>query len=137
MTLKLISYMTLNIVHPKNILSTLKREIPKSITAIRQVYNVCTQNNKATRYPRSEMQQLLNLFDEDHHVSRYIVCKNRKTIRDIFWNHHDSIKLFNTLPFVLIIDSTYKANKYMLPLMEIIGITFTNDFFIRVFIFEK
>lgn len=132
---KLILDMTLDMVKPKNILSTLKWKIPKSVSNIRQVYNINTQNNKAKRGPRSKMQQMVKLLNDDHYIFRYIVCEDGNTIQDIFFTHLDSIKLFNNFPIVLIIDSTYKTNKYKLPLLKIIGFTSTYMTFAVVFAF--
>ncbi|XP_050896317.1 protein FAR1-RELATED SEQUENCE 6-like [Lathyrus oleraceus] len=120
-----VSDMTLNLVQPKNILTTLKRKKPENIPNIKQVYNISYQNNKAPKEDRSEMQQLLKLFYDNSHVSRYRTCEDGVTVRDIFWTHPNSIKLFNMFPIVLIIDSTYKTNKYRLPLLEMVGVTST------------
>lgn len=103
--------------------STLKRKRCERVLNIRQVYNICTQNNNVVRGPRSKMQQLLKLLDDDHDVSTYIVCEDGKTVRDIFWAHPDSIKLFNTFSIALIINSIYKTNKYNHPLLKIVGVT--------------
>lgn len=43
---KLVSDMTLIMVQPKNIFSTLKRKILESLSNIRQLYNVSNLNNK-------------------------------------------------------------------------------------------
>lgn len=43
---EIVSDMTLNIVQPKNILTTLKRKRSKNISNIMQVYNIQTLNNK-------------------------------------------------------------------------------------------
>lgn len=51
------------------------------------------------------------------------MCEDEKIVRDIFWAHHDSMKLFNTFSSVLIIYSTYKTNNYSLLLLNIIGVT--------------
>ncbi|XP_050895723.1 uncharacterized protein LOC127102396 [Lathyrus oleraceus] len=51
------------------------------------------------------------------------VCEHKVIVRDIFWTHSRSIKLFNIFPTILIIDSTYKTNKYRFPLLGIIGVT--------------
>ncbi|XP_050919284.1 uncharacterized protein LOC127136806 [Lathyrus oleraceus] len=53
----------------------------------------------------------------------YRTCEDGVTVRDIFWTHPDSIKLFNTFPTTFIIDSKYKTNKYRLPLFEMVGIS--------------
>ena len=39
------------------------------------------------------------------------------------WSHPDSIKLLNSFSTVFICDTTYKMNKYHLPLLEIVGVT--------------
>ncbi|XP_050877400.1 protein FAR1-RELATED SEQUENCE 5-like [Lathyrus oleraceus] len=115
--------MTLNLVQPKNIFATLKLKRPENISNIKQVYNIRYQNNKSLRGDRTEMQQLLTLLDDNNYVSRYRTCEDEVTVRDIFWTHIHSIKLFNTFPTVLILDSTYKTNKYRLSLLEMVGVT--------------
>ncbi|CAI8617883.1 unnamed protein product [Vicia faba] len=75
------------------------------------------------------MQQILKLLDENHCISRYAVCDDKVTVRDIFWTHLESIKLFNTFPTVLIIDVMYKINMYRFSLLEIVGFTSTEKTF--------
>ncbi|MCI08712.1 protein FAR1-RELATED SEQUENCE 5-like, partial [Trifolium medium] len=56
----------------------------------------------------------------------------------ILWAHPDSVKLFNTFRPVLIMDSTYKINKYRLPLLEFICTTCTGKtYFIAVAFFTE
>jgi hypothetical protein len=43
--------------------------------------------------------------------------------------------LFNLLPIVVVMDSTYKTNKYGLPLLEFVGITSTGKTFSIAFAF--
>lgn len=104
----------------------MQRNRPENISNIKQVYNIRYQTNKAPREDKTEMQQLLKLFDANNYVSRYRTCDDEVTVRDILWIHLDSIKLFNTFSTVLILNSTYKTNKtnkYILPLLEMIGVT--------------
>ncbi|XP_058748401.1 protein FAR1-RELATED SEQUENCE 5-like [Vicia villosa] len=108
---------------PRNILADLKRKRPQSISNIRQIYNEQYQRNMANKSLRFKMQQFLKFLDDNHYVLRYKVCENKVSVHDIFWAHSESIKLFNTFPSVHIIDSTYKTNKYRLPLLEVIGVT--------------
>ena len=76
------------------------------------------------------MQHLLKCLDDNHYVSRYRVYEDNFSIRDIFWTHPNSIMLFNTFLTVLMIDSTYKTNKYRLPFLEIVGVISTNKSFL-------
>lgn len=105
---ELVSDMTLNLVVPKNLFGSLKRKKPLNVSYIKQIYNMRARNNKTTRGLRYEMQQQLKFLEDDHYVSRYTVCKDKSIVRDIFWSHPDSIKLYNTFFIVLIIDSTLK-----------------------------
>lgn len=86
---------------------------------------MCAWNNKVKRGSIFELQQLLKLLEYDHNVSRYKVYVDIVSVWDIFWTNSDSIELFNRFPIVLIIDSTYKTNKHRLPLLGIVGVTFT------------
>jgi len=38
-------------------------------------------------------------------------------VYDVFWTHYDSVKLLNSLNVVLMMDNTYKTNRYMLSLL--------------------
>ncbi|XP_058762790.1 uncharacterized protein LOC131636149 [Vicia villosa] len=114
-------------VTPRNILSDLKRKKPDSVSNIKLVYNERYRLNIEKKGPRLEMQQLLKLLGDNKYVSRYRACEDNVIVRDIFWTPPESINLFNTFPTV--IDSTYKANKYRLMLLEIIGVTSTNKQF--------
>ncbi|XP_050917826.1 uncharacterized protein LOC127135052 [Lathyrus oleraceus] len=83
------------------------------------------------------MQQLLKFLDDNSYVSRYRTCENGVIVRDIFWTHPDFIKLFNMFPTLLILDSTYKTNKYRLPLLEMVGVTSTKKTYSVGFTFLK
>jgi len=41
----------------------------------------------------------------------------------IFWCHPDAVKLVNACNLVFLIDSTYKTNRYRLPLLDFVGVT--------------
>jgi hypothetical protein len=57
------------------------------------------------------------------------------TLSDILWAHPNLVKLFNTFPTVLIMDSTYKINKYRIPLLEFVGSTSTGKTYVIAFAF--
>lgn len=81
---EIVSDMSFIKVVPKNILADLKRKILESVSNIKQVYNPHYRSNKAIRDHRSRMKQLLKLLDHNHYVSKYIVCEDKATFRDIF-----------------------------------------------------
>ncbi|XP_045810534.1 uncharacterized protein LOC123904975 [Trifolium pratense] len=90
------------------------------------------------RGSRTELQHLLQLLDD----AKYVSQNRRKddgsdVLSDIFWAHPDSIKLLNLFPIVLVMDCTYKTNKYRQPLLEITGITSTNMTFVVGFAYME
>lgn len=115
---ELVSDMTLNMVAPKNILAYLKQKRPLNVSNIKQIYNVHARNNKAVRG------KIWDATSVKAFGRRWLCFKLQSfwkvIVRDISWSHPNSVKLFNTFSFVLIIDSIYKTNKYRLPLLEII-----------------
>ncbi|XP_058776898.1 protein FAR1-RELATED SEQUENCE 5-like [Vicia villosa] len=113
-------------VAPRNILADLKRKRPDSVSNIKQVYNEHYNLSTTKKGPRSKIQHLLKLLGDNQYVSSFKACEDIVTVRDIFWTHCESINLFNTFATILIIDSTYKTNKYRLILLEIIGVTSTD-----------
>ncbi|XP_058733979.1 uncharacterized protein LOC131605663 [Vicia villosa] len=82
--------MSLNLVQPKNILTTLKRKEPDNISNIRQVYNIQYCNNKAVKENRSEMQQLLKMLDDSKYVSRKV--KSAVETKQVETNGGKSVK---------------------------------------------
>src|SRR3954464_13395214 len=121
-----ISDLTIVKVAPRNILADLKRKKPDSISNIKQIYNERHNLKVLNMGPRSEMQQLLKLLGDNNYVSSFRTSEDKVTVHDIFCTHPESIKLFNTFPTVLVMDSTYKTNKYRLPLLEIVAVTSTD-----------
>ena len=73
-----------------------------------------------------KIQHLMKLIECDEYVYWFKQLDNEDVIRGILWAHPNPIKLLNSFPTMLISDTTYKTNKYCLPLLEIVGITSTN-----------
>ncbi|RDX85190.1 hypothetical protein CR513_33658, partial [Mucuna pruriens] len=67
----------------------------------------------------------LTLEDHDEDKAMYWHKKvdMSNVVREILWTHSNSIKLLNAFHIMLVIDATYKNNKYCLPLLESVGVT--------------
>ena len=89
------------------------------------------------RCPRTDIQQLLKLIDDENYVTWSIRRDDSDVMRDIMWVHPDSVKLLNLFPIVLIMGSTYETNKYRLSLLEIVGITSTKFTFVVSFAYME
>ena len=56
---------------------------------------------------------------------------------DILFAHPKSIHLLNVYPYILIMDSTCKTNRYLMPLFEVVGVAPTGKIFTVAFVFLK
>jgi len=118
-------------------LYTLKQKHNLNASTLRIIYNV-KKKHKIVEYARKlQMQHLLKNLSEQSYIEIHGSCPNKDTVKDILWAHLTSIDLLHVFPHVLIIDCTYKTNRYWLPLMEIVGVTSTEMTFSVVFAYLK
>ncbi|KAL5142514.1 PKS-NRPS hybrid synthetase [Glycine soja] len=114
--------MTKSNVKPRNILLTLKEHNSSSCTTIKQIYNARSAYRSSIRGDDSETQHLMRLLERDQYIHWHRL-KDEDVVRDLFWCHPDAVKLCNACHLVFLIDSTYKTNRYRLPLHDIVGVT--------------
>ncbi|XP_028053365.1 PKS-NRPS hybrid synthetase CHGG_01239-like [Camellia sinensis] len=115
-----------SMVRPKEILVTLKRKDALNVTTMKTIYNVRHRNNVIEKAGRSQMQHLLGELEKHNYIKRHRCDNNTMTVTDLFWAHPVSLDLLRSFPKVLIMDCTYKTNRYRLPLLEIVGVTSTD-----------
>ena len=68
------------------------------------------------------MQHLMKLLERDQYIHWHRL-QDEDVVRDIFWCHPDVVKLVNACNLVFLIDSTYKTNRYRLPMLDFVGLT--------------
>ncbi|XP_014522311.1 uncharacterized protein LOC106778829 [Vigna radiata var. radiata] len=127
--------MTKSKVTPANILLTLKQNNDRNVTTINQIYNARQVYKRSLRGSRTELQQLMMLLDRDKYIHWSRCADDSKVITNVFWTHPDTVKLLNSFNVVFMMDSTYKTNRYRLPLLEIVGMTCTGLTFSTAFAF--
>ncbi|KAH1189119.1 Protein FAR1-RELATED SEQUENCE 6 [Glycine max] len=119
---KIITDMTKSMVKPTNILLTLKEHNANSCTTIKQFYNAKSAYRSSIRGADIEMQHLMKLLERDQYIHWHRL-KDEVVVRDLFWCHPDAVKLCNACHLVFFMDSTYKTNRYRLPLLDFVGVT--------------
>jgi len=127
----IIDNMTKSMVKPRNILLMLKEHNVNSYT-IKQIYDARSAYRSSIRGSDTEMQQLMKLLEQDQYIHWHRL-KDEEVVHNIFWCHPDAVKLSNACNLVFLIDSTYKTNRYRLPLLDFVGVTptgmtFSNGF---------
>ncbi|GAU48660.1 hypothetical protein TSUD_189150 [Trifolium subterraneum] len=93
----------------------------------KQCYNARYRYKAKMRASMSEMQHMFKHLSDNKYFFKYRshVDEEGEYLQDIFFAHPRSLSLFNYFPTVLVMDSTYKTNKYNMPLFEIVGFTST------------
>lgn len=128
--IKLVLEMHRNMVKAKEILNTLKRNNHLNSTTIKTIYNVIQTHNSIERGGRSQVQYLFSKLKEfGYFVWHRKTLDGNDIIKDIFWAHPTSLDFLRTFPRVIILDCTYKTNRYRMPLLEIVGVTSTDQTF--------
>ncbi|XP_021817352.1 uncharacterized protein LOC110759580 isoform X1 [Prunus avium] len=124
-----------SLVRPKEILSTLKQRDELNATTIRTIYNARQRQRVKEKAGRSQMQQLLCKLNEHDYVEWHRSCPMSGNVLDLFWAHPVSLELLRAFPTILMMDCTYKTNRYHYPLLEVVGITSTDITFSVAFVF--
>ncbi|XP_040863168.1 uncharacterized protein [Glycine max] len=128
--------MTKSNVKTRNTLLTLKEHNSSSCTTIKKIYNARSAYHSSIRGDDSEMQHLMRLLEHDQYIHWHRL-KDEDVVCDLFWCHPDAVKLCNACHLVFFIDSTYKTNRYKLPLLDIVGVTPTGMTFSAGFAYLK
>ncbi|XP_038683031.1 uncharacterized protein LOC119983416 [Tripterygium wilfordii] len=96
---------------------------------------IADMSNSMERAGRSQMQKMLGKLKERKYLEWHRWNDDTQTMRDLFFAHPTSVDLLRTFPEILIMDCTYKTNRYRLSLLEIVGITSTNLTFSVAFVY--
>ncbi len=112
-------------VKPQHIVAQLQQShsAPDALPLLsRDIYNACHQLTLQQLNGRTPILSLLTEFAPDDFVSQHMLdIENRMT--HLFFASRESLWLYNLYPHVSLLDCTYKTKKYVLSLLNIVGIT--------------
>ncbi|KAK2634898.1 hypothetical protein Ddye_029690 [Dipteronia dyeriana] len=124
-------------VKPKNILYTLQNRDIHNVSTMKTIYNACYKYKVVEQADRSQIQQLMSKLNEHNYIEWHQSQEDIDCITDLFWAHRSTFELLQAFPRVLIMDCTYKTNKYRYPLLEIVTVTSTNlTFYVGITLFQ-
>ncbi|KAK9674405.1 hypothetical protein RND81_12G230300 [Saponaria officinalis] len=117
-------------VHPAKISLGLHLRTPeKPRSAIKQLYNIGSKIRSEMRAGRNPAQHMLASATEAGYVQYREINSETAQLTHIFMAHPKAIRMYRSYKFVVGIDSTYNTNTYKFPLVEMIGMTPTNQNF--------
>ncbi|THC88216.1 hypothetical protein EYZ11_012337, partial [Aspergillus tanneri] len=102
---------------------------------LKDLYNFKLRLNKEFLAGRIPIQALLTTVkDSGKWLMEYHQDLDGR-VTDLFCMHKQSLRLLAKQPYILLMDCTYKTNRYKMPLLNITGITATNRTFFIGFAF--
>ena len=121
---------------PKEITTALRKEDSSTFVTARDVRNERTAIRAKHLGGRSPIETLLDdlstsewIFDVRKDSENHIEC--------LFFAHKKQIELLRANPDILLMDCTYRTNKFKLPLLHILGCTNLGTFFSAGFCFLR
>ncbi|CAL8999852.1 unnamed protein product, partial [Prunus brigantina] len=125
--------MSKSLVKPRDILVTIKDRDAMNVSTMKTIYNARIRNRTKEFARRTQMQQLLTKLSEHNYIEWHRTSGD--IVTDLFWTHPTNIDIVRAFPHVLIMDCTYKTNRYRFPLLQIVGVTSTNMTFSVAYVY--
>ncbi|KAL4558334.1 hypothetical protein LXL04_036532 [Taraxacum kok-saghyz] len=122
-------------VKPRDILPTLKEQNQNNVSSLRTIYNFVQKLGRSRREERSPIQNVMHVLQTKGYNFEYRLNNTTNELEELFFIHPTSFKMWQAFPYVVLMDATYKTNKYNLPFLEIVGVTSTNKTFSIAFAF--
>ena len=99
-------------VKPKEILDHLKREHPSIRTTLKHIYNARNKIKVEAMGGRTVVQQLMHYIEEHGYYMWNRTDQDSNQILDLMFCHPRSLQMLRLFPYVLLMDTTYKTNRY-------------------------
>jgi len=111
---------------PRRILSAVRKLFPTSASIKKDIHNTTDSIKQAKKFGDTPMQVLENVLRSKNYVYYTRTDPDTEELEMIFFVHPLSYEMWRAFPHVLLIDATYKTNKYRFPLVQVIGLTSTS-----------
>lgn len=123
-------------VAPKQILTAIRQKDPDTLITAHDIRNERSAARANALGTRTPVEALLDELSSDEWV--FDVKKDSTNrIQHLFFAHRKQVELLHANPDILLMDCTYRTNKYRLPLLHILGCTNLQSFFSAGFCFLR
>ena len=107
-------------VSPKDI-RTFLHQNSDSLATQQDIYNQIAVAKREIFEGQSNINALASQMEKDGFCCRIQLAQDNR-VTAVFFAHPDSLSYLKAYPDVLLLDCTYKTNKYKMPLLDIIGV---------------
>ena len=84
---------------------------------------------------RTPIQNVMNILQTKGYHFEYRLNEDTNELEELFFIHLTSLTMWQSFPYVVLMDATYKTNKYNMPFLQIVDVTSTNKKFSIAFTF--
>ncbi|KAL0930717.1 uncharacterized protein CTRU02_214792 [Colletotrichum truncatum] len=120
-------------VAPRDI-RTYIRQTTDSIATQQDIYNHIAAAKRDVREGQTSIYALANQLDEEGFWSRMQFAPDGR-VTAVLFAHPDSLALLQAYPDIMLLDCTYKTNKYGMLLLDIVGVDACQRSFCIAFVF--
>lgn len=119
---------------PKHIHASILQRDPQTTITQMDVYNQRYYNRREYLQGRTPLEALVDeLKSNDEWVVKWKEIDGR--LQSLFFASQNQVELMRSYPDLVLIDATYKSNRYKMPLVHFGGVTPINSFFSAAFCF--
>lgn len=121
-------------IQPKGI-RTYLRQTSDTLTTQKDISNYIMKSRQDLLNGQSSIQALATQLDTEGFWSRIRFDSETKQVTAVLFAHPKSLAYLQAYPDLILLDCTYKTNKYGMPLLDIIGVDACNRSFCIAFAF--
>jgi len=119
---------------PRAVFSSLLNNDPDTVITLKSLYNAKAKKRVEMLKGRSPLHALLQSLHESDWEMNFLTDDNDQ-LQALFFAHPESIKLSRSYNAVLVMDCTYKTNRYKMSLLNVVGVSSFNTTFFVAFAF--
>ncbi|MCL7045727.1 hypothetical protein MKW94_030008 [Papaver nudicaule] len=119
---QLVVKLTASGARPRQVLQALKEKNKDCLVSAKTIYNK-RSSLKRHEAEMSVMEQVVKFSTQYHYMVWYRKDDETNVLKDIVWAHPESTLLAKCFPSVLVIDCTYKTNRFKVPFFHVAGIS--------------
>ncbi|KAI3887467.1 hypothetical protein MKX03_033562 [Papaver bracteatum] len=119
----LVAELTASGARPRQVLQALKEKNKDCLVSARTIYNKRSSIKRQEAEKMSVMEQVVKLSTQYRYMVWHRKDEKMNELKDIVWAHPESTLLAKCFPSVLIIDCTYKTNRFKVPFFHIAGVS--------------
>ena len=119
---------------PKDVITHLRNLDPSTHITLQEIYNQRSANKRDKLGGLTPIEALIKQLEGPEWACDY-TTDDTGHVNELFFAYDPAIKLARTYPEVVLIDATYRTNRYNMPLLHFMGVTPLGTSFSSAFCF--